>query len=137
MKQIIMSGYSPYPEMPGDTRLPHIRQKITKDIHKTALGAEATVPFSVEPLPPIEQLKQQGFEIVALEQASQSVPLQQFKTPEKIALLIGEEVHGIPVELVNNCDTIVEIPMTGKKESFNVSVATGIALYHLFCIGYN
>ncbi|MDT4859015.1 23S rRNA (guanosine-2'-O-)-methyltransferase RlmB [compost metagenome] len=57
--------------------------------------------------------------------------LQDYKTPDKLALLLGEEVEGITHDLRSICDDIIEIPMVGKKESFNVSVATGIALYSL------
>lgn len=129
--KIILSGYTPYPEFPGDKRLPHIREKLTRDIHKTALGAETMVPFQYSELPPIDELKREGYKIVALEQSPDSVVLAEYETPEKVALLIGEEVHGIPSELLATCDDIVEIPMVGEKESFNVSVATGMALYEL------
>jgi tRNA G18 (ribose-2'-O)-methylase SpoU len=137
VKEIRLSGYSPYPTFPGDSRLPHLREKITHQIHKTALGAEATVPFRVSKEPPIEELQEKGYRLVALEQDVSSVPLHRFKVPEKIALLIGEEVDGISPELLTRCDSIVEIPMTGKKESFNVSVATALALYQFSVVGYN
>lgn len=130
VKEIIFSGYTPYPSLPNDPRLPHIREKITKDIHKTALGAELTVPFRYEPTPPCDELKKQGYRLVALEQSPRSTLLPNYKRPGKIALLLGEEVDGIAPELVSMCDDIVEIPMKGKKESFNVSVAAAIALYH-------
>lgn len=131
VQKIILSGYTPYPIMTDDTRLPHIRNKIQQDIHKTALGAEELVPFSYHQTPPLNDLVKQGYRIVALEQDDRSTPIHAYKTPEKIALLIGEEVHGIERDLLNQCDDIIEIPMVGKKESFNVSVATGIALYAL------
>ncbi|MNI96729.1 tRNA (guanosine(18)-2'-O)-methyltransferase [compost metagenome] len=57
--------------------------------------------------------------------------LQDYKRPDKIALLLGEEVEGITPDMRKLCDDLIEIPMVGKKESFNVSVATGIALYAL------
>ncbi|MNT66366.1 23S rRNA (guanosine-2'-O-)-methyltransferase RlmB [compost metagenome] len=57
--------------------------------------------------------------------------LQNYKKPDKIALLLGEEVEGITDDMRKLCDDLIEIPMVGKKESFNVSVATGIALYAL------
>ena len=129
--KIILSGYSPYPTIPHDTRLPHIRDKITRQIHKTALGAEILVPFEYLPEPPLDQLRAEGFQILALEQSPRSVPLQEFRAPATFALLLGEEVHGIEPNLLATCDTILEIPMFGQKESFNVSVATGIALYQL------
>lgn len=131
VKKIICSGYTPYPELPKDTRLPHIREKITKNIRKTALGAETIVPFDYEKEPPLAALKKQGYAVVALEQAAKSTLLNQFKPPQKIALLLGEEVNGIEAGLLSQCDHTVEIPMRGQKESFNVSVAAGIALYKL------
>lgn len=132
-KQIIISGYSPYPATVGDPRLPHIRNKITRDIHKTALGAETTVPFhyAQDIIETCRQLKSQGYRIIGLEQDQRSVMLPDYTPAQKVALLIGEEVHGIEPELRDLCDDLVEIPMHGTKESFNVSVATGIMLYHL------
>ncbi|HEY8886345.1 MAG TPA: TrmH family RNA methyltransferase [Candidatus Microsaccharimonas sp.] len=129
--KIILSGYTPYPRVKNDTRLPHISEKLTAQIHKTALDAETLVPFEYLEQPPIHALKDAGYRIVGLEQADRSIMLKDYKTPEKIALLIGEEVHGIEQELLDQCEDIIEIPMVGKKESFNVSVATGIALYGL------
>lgn len=129
---LYLSGYSPYPTLTHDERLPHIRDRITNQIHKTALGAEQSVQFScaadVKNL--IAQLKQAGYMIIALEQSARSILLPDFApTTDKIALLLGEEVHGIEANLLGECDQALEIPMVGKKESFNVSVATGIALY--------
>lgn len=131
VKKIILSGYTPYPKLKIDSRLPHIYEKLTSQIHKTALGAEGMVPFEYLELPPFVALKKLGYRIVGLEQAARSVPMNTYVSPPKIALLIGEEVHGIEDALLNHCEDIIEIPMIGRKESFNVSVATGIALYAL------
>lgn len=131
VKKIIISGYSPYPTIENDTRLPHIREKMTIQIHKTALGAEEIVPFEYQENPLINDLKNEGFTIVGLEQNDNSINLKDYIKPQKIALLIGEEVNGISDDLTKQCDEIIEIKMFGKKESFNVSVATGIALYQL------
>lgn len=129
--KIVLSGYTPYPKLPKDTRLPHISEKLTAQIHKTALGAETMVPFEYSEQIPLNFLKENGYRLVALEQSDRSITLNAYQAPEKIALLIGEEVHGIEQDLLNQCEDIIEIPMVGKKESFNVSVATGIALYGL------
>lgn len=131
ISKIILSGYTPYPRIGQDSRLPHIAEKLTKQINKTALGAEAIVPFEYTEEPPLAELKAKGYRIVALEQASTSIPMAEYKPAEKIALLLGEEVEGITPELLAECEDIIEIPMAGKKESFNVSVAAGIALYAL------
>jgi len=129
--KIILSGYTPYPKSTNDTRLPHISDKLTNQIHKSALGAENLVPFEYSHQPPIERLRTDGYRIVGLEQDSRSVMIDDYVTPPKVALLLGEEVEGIPDDLRDDCDDLIEIPMVGKKESFNVSVATGIALYVL------
>ncbi len=129
--KIILSGYTPYPTIELDSRLPHISDKLTAQIHKTALGAEAMVPFEYQSEPNIDALRLSGFRIIGLEQDASSTLLNAYKAPDKIALILGEEVHGLTAELINECDDVIEIPMKGKKESFNVSVAAGIALYGL------
>lgn len=129
--KIILSGYTPYPTLAKDTRLPHISAKLTNQIHKTALGAEAMVPFEYQETLDLGTLQVAGYQIVGLEQDARSILLPDYRPPQKIALLLGEEVEGITGDLRNQCDDLIEIPMQGKKESFNVSVATGIALYAL------
>lgn len=131
ISKILLTGYTPYPTLPADTRLPHISLKLTNQIHKTALGAEAIVPFEYSEALDLAVLKEAGYRIVALEQASNSIDITTYAAPEKVALLLGEEVEGITAELLAQCDDILEIPMAGKKESFNVSVAAGIAMYQL------
>ena len=134
VSKIILSGYSPYPVMQNDTRLPHIRNKLNDQIHKTALGAEILVESTYQPETDFDDLKRQGYVLVGLEQDDRSVNIRDYKTPDKIALIIGEEVNGIQSNIREKCDDIIEIPMKGKKESFNVSVAVGIALYELTTI---
>ena len=131
VSKIIFSGYTPYPTLEDDTRLPHFADKITRQIHKTALGAEMSVPFERLEEPPLDELKAAGYRIVGLEQDDRSVMMNEYNAPEKVALLLGNEIDGIYPELRAKCDDLIEIPMTGMKESFNVSVATGIALYQL------
>ena len=133
VSKIIFSGYTPYPTIEADTRLPHFADKLTRQIHKTALGAETMVPFERYEEPPIDGLKAQGFTIVGLEQDDRSVMLPDYTVPDKVALLLGNEIDGIYPELRAQCDALIEIPMHGSKESFNVSVAAGIAMYHLTC----
>lgn len=130
VKKIILSGYTPYPTFTEDGRLPHLAEKITSQIHKTALGAEHMVPFEYyEDI--TTWLAKNKLPLIALEQSSRSVPISNYTPPHDIALLLGEEVHGIEPSLQQQCTDILEIPMSGQKESFNVSVATGIALYAL------
>jgi len=129
--KIILSGYTPYPKLPDDPRLPHIAAKLTAQIHKTALGAEEMVLFEYQEEPDLDALKADGYRIVGLEQDDRAIMLPDYETPDTVALLLGEEVHGLTPELRTACDDLIEIPMRGHKESFNVSVATGIALYEL------
>jgi len=131
VRKIILSGYTPYPSLENDSRLPHIREKLTAQIHKTALGAEQLVAFEYQEFPDFETLKQTGYTIVGLEQDEQAVMLPDYNAPEKIALLLGEEVEGLTPELRLASQDLIEIPMHGHKESYNVSVACGIALYAL------
>jgi spoU rRNA methylase family protein len=152
IERLILSGYTPYPDLSlcrevpscayidgevcqNDRRLPHIREKITKQIHKTALGAESLVPFEYREAPPLDELRQLGYRIAALEQATNSTNLRDYSAPDRVALLLGEEVSGIAPEWLALADDIIEIPMFGQKESFNVSVAAGIALYELATSG--
>lgn len=130
VEKIVFSGYTPYPTYDGDRRLPHLAEKISKQIHKTALGATDNVPFEYHD-DVLTWLRSNTLPLVALEQAKSSVNLADFTTPEEFVLVLGEEVNGVPVELLERCESIVEIPMRGKKESFNVSVAAGIALFAL------
>lgn len=133
VSRLILSGYTPYPVIPGDTRLPHISRKITDQIHKTALGAETLVAFTYQEVPDLAQLQRDGYRITGLEQDSRAIMLPDYSAPDKLALLLGEEVNGITDDLRKACDDLIEIPMRGHKESYNVSVAAGIALYQLTC----
>lgn len=127
------TGYTPYPAILNDSRLPHERDRATRQIAKTALGAETTVPVfhAAHASTVIDKLKKQGYTIAALEQTPTSVKLPLFQPTQNMLLLLGEEVHGITSELLALCDVTLEIPMAGQKESFNVGVAAGIALYAL------
>lgn len=131
--KLYLTGYTPFPHFPDDQRVPHVARKLTAQIHKTALGAENMVPFEYRPEPRvvIATLRDAGYRIVALEQAEEVILLPRYNPPEKIALILGEEVHGIPTDILELAQDIIEIPMQGRKESFNVSVSLGIALYGL------
>ncbi len=140
IEKIIFSGYTPYPTLEDDTRLPHLSDKITRQIHKTALGAESSVPFErFETLKEaLANLKRQNTVLIALEQAPDSLTPEQcaeklhtIYSDRPVALLLGNEIHGVEKNILAQMDMIMEISMHGKKESFNVSVATGIALYSL------
>lgn len=131
---LLLTGYTPYPKQNNeDTRLPHIAAKLDARIHKTALGAEKTVSWQhLEDLVcALELVRDSNFTLVGLEQDSTSQPLPNFKVPRSVAILLGEEVNGLSKEHKNACQQLVEIPMFGNKESFNVVTATAMMLYHM------
>lgn len=103
------------------------------DIAKTALGAEDMIPWehADDLLALIAQLKADGVRVVAVEQCGWSVRYDTLALDRSTALVFGEEVHGLTDEVLKACDTVAEIPMHGKKESLNVSVAAGVVLYEL------
>lgn len=129
---VFLTGYTPYPLKETDTRLPHLAQKIHKQIVKTALGAEHSQRWEQhdDVVDILKKLKREGYTMAAIEQTAVSAPLPDFKTPEKVALLFGREVEGLDRELLQYCDVVLEIPMFGQKESFNVVQAAAISLYH-------
>jgi len=133
VKRVILTGYTPYPIIKGDNRLPHIANKNHNLILKTALGAQKLIPIehSNDIKTVLIKLSKAGYTLCALEQASRSIPLSSFKPPEKIVLIVGREVEGIEQAVLKLCDKILEIPMLGKKESLNVVQASAMALYHL------
>lgn len=105
------------------------------DIHKTALGAEESVPwhYSSSCLEAVRELQAKGYTVLALEQAHESLRLDHF-VPEpgaRYALVLGNEVKGVAEEVVAAADHCLEIPQYGTKHSLNVSVAAGIALWQL------
>jgi tRNA G18 (ribose-2'-O)-methylase SpoU len=128
---LYFTGYTPYPAAPDDARLPHIAQKLTAQIHKTALGAEDLVAWTHtdDVSACIRKLKAHGYTVVALEQTADSTALPAYQPPDKVALLLGREVEGIEPTTLKLCDACIEIPMFGRKESFNVVQAAAMALY--------
>jgi tRNA G18 (ribose-2'-O)-methylase SpoU len=106
-----------------------------KEISKTALDAETWVPWTKEgnPVAIIHRYRAEGYAIAALEKNEKSTSLFASIIPEKICLITGHEVLGVSDELLSLSDSILHIPMFGKKESLNVSVALGIALARLQC----
>ena len=105
------------------------------DIHKTALGAEESVPwrYSGSALEAVRELQAKGYTVLALEQAHESLRLDRFvpQPGARYALVLGNEVKGVAEEVVAAADHCLEIPQYGTKHSLNVSVAAGIALWQL------
>jgi len=124
VSKIYLTGYTPAP-------IDEFKRE-RKDISKVSLGAEKNVPWKkVEILSTLENLKSDGYSIVALEQSLKSVDYKKIKISGKTVIILGNEVGGIEESILKKCDQIAEIPMKGKKESLNVSVAAGIFLFRL------
>ena len=142
VSQVIFSGYTP--RIDDNRVLPHLREKLNKQIHKTALGAEEMVYWRVSEdiFENFREMEEQGWRLVGLENNIDDARLISLRDSEKVAelgekvvLVLGEEVKGIPLDVREKMDAFLEIPMVGRKESFNVSVATGVALFALTGVG--
>jgi len=126
ISMIYLSGITPAPL----DRFGNFRPQMTK----VALGAEKTVPWkkAAETLKLVKRLKNAGYEIISAEQDKRAVPYAKFiPKNKKVALVVGPEVNGITKNILDESDIILEIPMSGRKESLNVSVAFGIIVFHL------
>ncbi len=124
VSKVFLSGYTPGPL----DRFGRVRN----DFKKASLGAEEFVSWEqIESLTDLfKKLRADGVEIIALEQHEKSQPYNKVSFTS-FALVLGNETDGVDFEILNTVDTIIEIPMSGKKESLNVSVAAGIALFRL------
>lgn len=133
VQDVILSGYTPFPPLAADDpRLPHEQVKVAKLIQKTALGAETSQAWRrITDLPTtLTELKHNGYVIAGLEQAPGAIMLPDLKTPDKLVVILGREVEGIDTSILELCDMAIEIPMFGKKESFNVVQAAAMIMYH-------
>ena len=137
VSKVICSGYTPWFDKPW--MLPHLSSKLERQIHKSALGAERMVAASWAPdiLESLTEFREAGYQILGLENnlERETVLLSDTRLSElvsdRVVLILGEEVAGISSELYGLIDLFLEIPMEGQKESFNVSVAAGMALFKL------
>ncbi len=141
--KIYLTGYTPKPTDEFG--------KIRKDFKKISLGAEKTMNWEyVKNINKVIGMLKSDIDInrknamipnyrsrtpavVALEQSKDSINYKKFKPKFPMALIAGNEVSGISKKILEKCGAIIEIPMLGKKESLNVSIATGIALYEILC----
>lgn len=116
---VYLCGYTPYPPR--------------KEISKTALDADENVSWSyhLNVIDLIKKLKKENVEIVALELTENSVDYREFKPSQNTCLILGHETEGVSEEILSLCDKVIKLPMRGKKESLNVSVAYGVAAYEL------
>lgn len=107
-----------------------------REIHKTALGATESVAWQYEASveAALQQLKAQGYLIVAVEQTTASKPIHQFTVPKdkKLALVFGNEINGVSDEAIALTDIALEIPQHGTKHSLNVSVCLGIVVWEIY-----
>jgi 23S rRNA (guanosine2251-2'-O)-methyltransferase len=106
-----------------------------KEIEKTALGATSTVNWRYFKTTheALEHLKQKEYKLFAVEQAENSIALNEFDArSEKIALVFGNEVYGVEQEVIEACEGVIEIPQIGTKHSLNISVSVGIVLWEIF-----
>jgi len=133
VKQVYLSGFTPYPKQARDSRLPHEIKKTNSAISKTALGAEKLLPIShhEDIFKLMFELRSAGYELIALEQSPDSTTLTSAEISNKVALIAGREVEGVEKEVLEAVDMVLEIPMLGAKESYNVSVAVAMALYQI------
>lgn len=132
VRKMYLCGYTPTPLSEKEILLCQGfggREKISR----TALGAEKYVPWEqhkqIRRL--LEKLKKEGISIVALEQAQGANDYRKFQPHFPMALVFGNEVGGLSKEILKYADKVIHIPMHGKKESLNVSVATGVALFKI------
>ena len=107
--------------------------KPREDLAKVALGAETSVAWEQIPnvLTLLKKLKKEGWQICAIEQEKNSKSFKKIPKTGKVLIVMGTEVTGLPKNILKVCDGIYEIPMKGSKESLNVSVAFGIAVYEV------
>lgn len=128
-EKIYLSGITPAPV----DRFGRVNEKISK----VALGAQNFLPWEKvgQTAKLIDKIKKDGYRILAIEQSGRSVPYQKIKLSkkdlEKTALVLGNEIRGLPPSVLRRADKILEIPMRGKKESLNVAVAFGIVAFNL------
>lgn len=131
VKYVVAIGATPYPQQPDDQRLPHIARRNHEAIAKTALGAERHI--SIEHHQDASSYLDHATDpLVALEQTPASRPLTEFRSYPPFVLIVGNEVNGVDTVLLQQCQQVIHIPHNSLKESLNVSVATGIALYHCY-----
>jgi tRNA G18 (ribose-2'-O)-methylase SpoU len=125
INKIYLTGYTPTPK----DRFGRIR----RDMAKSALGAEEYMPWEQKKIlyPLLAKLKKEKFFIIGIEQAKNSIDYKKVKLQHKNIFIVGSEVTGIAKNILEKCNVIAEIPMKGKKESLNVSVALGIVLFRV------
>ena len=135
-QRFVFIGSTPYPAISRDRRLPWAANKQTRLIAKTALGAEQEIEGEYfEDVADFLQTRGE-IELVCLEQTERSQKLADYRWPTSAYLVVGNELTGVSPAILTISETHLHIPMLGNKESFNVAVAAGIALYQNY-LGIN
>ncbi len=136
--KIFLTGYTPRPHSPdkriSDRRYRYISlTKAEKELAKTALGAEKSMVWAraVSLKKILALLREEKYTVVGLEQSSKSMDYRKYVPSSGVALIVGNEVRGLDTRVLRECDATLEIPMRGQKNSLNVAVAAGIALYEI------
>jgi len=121
LEGIVLCGFTPQP--------PH------REIDKTALGATLSVPWehAEDAAEAVRELQRKGYRVLAVEQTTEAVPLQELEHPadQPLALVLGNELNGVSDAVIAACDGCVVIPQAGSKHSLNVSVCAGVVLWWL------
>lgn len=125
ISKIFISGYTPTP-------LDKFNRP-RKDVSKVSLGAEKSIPWEYvkDPIKIIKNLKAKKLTVVGIEQNKESIDYKRVKIKSPVLFIVGNEVSGIDEKIISLCDFVAEIPMKGNKESLNVSVAFGVALFRM------
>lgn len=128
VRKIFLTGYTPAP-------IDRFGREV-KEIAKTALGAEKTIPWVKEKnvKKVLTGLREEKYKIIAIEQSRNSVDYKKIKKGKQMAFVFGNEVTGLENQILKLCDKVAEIPMNGDKESLNVSVAAGVSLFRILNI---
>lgn len=128
ISEIYLTGYTPAP-------IDRFGRKV-KEITKTALGAEETIPWhSVKSLDSvIKKLRKANVQIIAIEQSKNSIDYKKLRANGDTVFILGNEVDGLSEKILNRVDKIVEIPMKGEKESLNVAIAGSVVLFRILNI---
>jgi len=131
--KVYLCGITPYPSQKNDSRLPHLAARVDKKISKTALGAEKSVnwTYCTSIMYALGELRDLGYQLVALEQTPKAIDITALVVDRKIALIVGNEITGISAKSLQAAKQHVHIAMRGQKESFNVSTAAAMALFYL------
>jgi tRNA G18 (ribose-2'-O)-methylase SpoU len=127
VSKIFITGYTPSPK----DRFGRVR----KDMAKSALGAENLISWEKREINELlTDLEKNGIEIISIEQNKNSIDYKKYKTSKSTAFILGNEVEGIPKEILNTSDKIIEVYVKGRKESLNVSTTLGIVLFRILDI---